>query len=179
MIMADVSAVFGTLLALGIAFPGLMLVLVMTFPALTERAEVRITRTPWKSFFLGAVALGFALIPVIGMFNLPDSGAQFFGFVGLAILLAAASIGAAGLTRALGKRLATLGVSASAAGETVRGAVVLELAAVFPLVGWFIIIPITLITAFGATVFAILRWQPKDRAEKPAPIIPPAEPASA
>ncbi len=162
MIMADVSAVFGTLLALGIAFPGLMLILVLTFPAYTARAETRLTRTPWKSFFLGAMTLGIALVPIIGLFNLPDSGAQFFGFVGLAILFGAASIGAAGLTRALGKRLAALGLTASAAGETVRGAIALELAAIFPLVGWFLVIPIALIASLGAAVFAVFGWLPKE-----------------
>ena len=42
----------------------------------------------------------------------------------------------------------------------VRGAVAIELAAGFPLIGWFIVIPILIITALGATVFALLRWAP-------------------
>jgi hypothetical protein len=46
----------------------------------------------------------------------------------------------------------------------VRGAVVLELAAAFPFIGWFIIIPLTLIASLGATVFALLRWMPKAKA---------------
>jgi len=52
------------------------------------------------------------------------------------------------------------GDRASAAAAFVRGAVAIELAAGFPLIGWFIVIPILIITALGATVFALLRWAP-------------------
>jgi hypothetical protein len=43
----------------------------------------------------------------------------------------------------------------------VRGAVALELAAVFPLVGWCVVIPLTIVTSLGATVFALLHWMPR------------------
>ncbi len=176
MIMADVAAVFGTLLALGIAFPGLMLTLTLIFPALTGRAETRLTRTPWKSIFLGAAALTFTLIPILALLNLPDSGAQFLGFVGIILLFAVAGIGAAGLANALGSRLDTGETPLSPVAKTVRGAIALELAAAFPLVGWFLVIPATLIASLGAAIFALLRWQPKDRsASTPTPIAPPTE----
>ncbi|HNQ95553.1 MAG TPA: hypothetical protein PKH47_12835, partial [Anaerolineales bacterium] len=43
----------------------------------------------------------------------------------------------------------------------IRGAVILELAAFFPLIGWlFVWIPL-LITSFGATAFALLNWMPR------------------
>jgi hypothetical protein len=43
----------------------------------------------------------------------------------------------------------------------VRGAVALELAAVFPLIGWVIVIPLAIVTSLGATVFALLHWMPR------------------
>jgi hypothetical protein len=43
----------------------------------------------------------------------------------------------------------------------VRGAVALELAAVFPLAGWFVVLPLAIVTSLGATVFALLHWMPR------------------
>jgi hypothetical protein len=43
----------------------------------------------------------------------------------------------------------------------VRGAVALELAAVFPLIGWFVFIPVTFIMALGAFLFALVGWMPR------------------
>ncbi len=37
------------------------------------------------------------------------------------------------------------------------GAIALELAAVFPLVGWFVVIPLSLLASLGAAGYALLR----------------------
>ncbi len=64
----------------------------------------------------------------------------------------------------MGDRLREQGLaSVSPAGAFVRGAVALELAAVFPIVGWFLVIPGVLLAGYGAGVFAILRWLPRPR----------------
>ena len=52
-IMADVYAVFGTLLALGIIFPGMLLAWSLIFPGTVGRASSRIEHTPWRSLGLG------------------------------------------------------------------------------------------------------------------------------
>ena len=51
--MADVYAVFGTLLALGIAFPGLLTATWLLFPGAVGRATLRVSATPARSFFFG------------------------------------------------------------------------------------------------------------------------------
>ena len=53
--MADISAVFGILLFLGIAFPGLLTAWYLLFPATVERVRLRLDRTPWQCFFVGGV----------------------------------------------------------------------------------------------------------------------------
>jgi hypothetical protein len=48
----------------------------------------------------------------------------------------------------------------------IRGAIILEFAAFFPVIGWlFIWIPL-LIMAFGATAFALLNWLPRENVHK-------------
>ena len=160
--MADVYAVFGTLLALGIAFPGLLSGCWLLFPGVVGRAQVRVSATPMRSLFLGIGGLFLLVIPVAVL------NAMAFG---LAKLLAAmlvfsafgvATLGAASIAVEMGDRL--LGLAAptlTRSGAVLRGAVALELAAIFPIVGWFLVIPGTLLIGFGAGIFAILRWLPR------------------
>lgn len=47
--MADVNAVFGTLLALGIVYPGMLIAWSLIFPSFVGKASARIESTPWLS----------------------------------------------------------------------------------------------------------------------------------
>src|SRR3990172_4461674 len=91
-IMADVYAVFGTLLALGIAFPGLLTGAWLLFPEMVGRARVRAAGTPWRSFLLGVGAVLLTAIPVLILNALPIGIAKLaavlivFGAFGLATL---------------------------------------------------------------------------------------------
>lgn len=167
MIMADVFAVFGTLLAVGIALPGLMLTWRLLLPNVIERSHQRLEHTPWRCVFVGGGFLFFSLIPIVILFNLPWGGLRGLGFIGLLGLMTITSIGAAGLSSLMGDRLQSLGFEASAVGATVRGAVAMELAAAFPIIGWFIFIPIIFVITLGAAVFALVGWGPR-QAKSPA-----------
>ena len=160
--MADVYAVFGTLLALGIAFPGLLTGTWLLFPEIVSRARVRAAATPWRSFFFGIAAVLLTAIPVMILNAMP------IGIAKLAAILIAfgafgvATLGAAAVAAEMGDRLrAHAPSSLSSAGAFVRGAVALELAAIFPIVGWFLVIPAVLLLGFGAGVFGLLRWLPR------------------
>ena len=170
--MADVFAVFGTLLAIGIALPGMLLTWRLLWPNVVDRAQQRIGRTPWVCLGLGMFLLGLYLIPVIILFNVPWEGAQLLGFIAILVLMAFASLGGAGLAELLGRRLQASGVETSAVGATIRGTVAMELAAIFPFIGWFVFVPLAFIISLGATVFAVLRWVPRQKV-KAAPPAPP------
>ncbi len=162
--MADVYAVFGTLLALGIAFPGLLTGSWLLFPGAVGRARARIGATPLRSFFFGVAAVILTAIVVVLLNAMPLGITKL---AGTSIILAAfgvATLGAAAIAAEMGDRLREQGpASISPAGAFVRGAVALELAAVFPIVGWFLVIPGVLLASYGAGVFAILRWLPRPR----------------
>jgi hypothetical protein len=155
--MGDVFAVFGGMLALGIALPGLLLAWSLLFPATIERARLRLEGMPWRCFWLGLAVLLAAGLPLAILFRVPAGPVQLVGWVGSFILLALASAGAAGLAALMGERLRGVGLATSAPGALLRGAVALELAAIFPLIGWFIVIPLATICSLGAVVFALLR----------------------
>ena len=164
--MADVYTVFGTLLAVGIAFPGMLMAWWLLFPATVERAAERVESTPWRCFGLGIPAAIAVFIPFMVLFSIPVAFSKFIGAFVLFTALWVAGLGAAGVAAKMGRHLQNRSNSTmTESGAFVRGAVALELAAAFPFVGWMLVIPMTLITSLGAATFAILRWAPKPSKE--------------
>lgn len=164
--MSDVIAIFNLLLITGLAFPGMLTTWSLLFPNLIERARKRVERTPWTTFWMGVAATILFAIPIAILLAMPFAPAKFFGWVGIFLALTFASFGAAGIAAQMGTRIsarltrrAKPDISEFAA--FVWGAVAFELAAVFPILGWFVIIPLGIITSMGASLFAMLNWMPK------------------
>jgi hypothetical protein len=157
--MADVYAVFGTLLALGILFPGMLVAWSLLFPGTVTKAGSRIERTPWR-----CLGLGVALVIPIGftaaiLLSIALGPANFLGAAVIVSSLAFASLGASGMAGMMGRRLLPRSKeSTSEAAGFLRGAVALELAAAFPVIGWFLAIPIIALCSLGAAAFAVLGW---------------------
>lgn len=162
--MADITAVFGILISLGIAFPGMLAAFWLLFPATVERARLCLERTPWRCLWLGGVITALVVIPVVVLLALPLGPAKFLGWTIVVLVLSLSSIGFAGLAAKMGERLASRSANGSTAAAFVRGAVALELAMSFPAFGWFVILPLAIVVALGATGFALLHWVPKKAA---------------
>ncbi len=161
--MADISAIFFILLIISIAFPAMLSAWWLLFPALITRAQTRIEKSLARSFWLGLVIVIALTIPVVILLALPFGPAKFIGWILIAASLALSSIGSAGIAAHLGERMKQAGNNYTSLEAFVRGSVVLELAAFFPVLGWFFLMPLALITAFGATGFAILNWLPHEK----------------
>ncbi|WKZ37656.1 MAG: hypothetical protein QY332_06885 [Anaerolineales bacterium] len=174
--MADISAFFFILLIIGTAFPAMLTAWWLLFPALILRAQTRVERTPWGTFWLGLIVVIALTIPIIILLALPFGPAKFIGWILLGAALAISSIGSAGIAAHLAARLSKHSNVTPLSGF-IRSAVILELAAFFPILGWlFVWIP-ALIIAFGATGFALLNWNPREQTGPssvavPTPITP-------
>lgn len=167
--MADISAIFFILLIIGVAFPAMLTALWLLFPAVIARAQARVEKTPMQTFWMGLVIFVALTIPIVILFALPFGPAKFFGWILLGASLAISSIGSAGIAAHLGARLSKYTTITPLSGF-IRGSVILELAAFFPLIGWlFVWIPM-LIIAFGATGFALLNWMPREKTQIASPI---------
>jgi hypothetical protein len=154
-------AIFGSLLFLGIVFPGFLTTVWLLFPANVQRASWRIEHTPWRCFITGSAALIFVMFPIGILVSLPGGPAKFLGWSLAVIVLALSSLGAAGLAGYMGEGMRKhTHPTSTPLNVFLRGAIALELAAAFPLIGWFIVIPITTIICLGATVFALTKWMP-------------------
>ena len=157
--MADVYAVFGTLLALGIAFPGMLTAWRLLFPNVIERAEARVAEKPGRTFWVGVGLTIVVSLPIGILLALPFGPAKFLGFVLLMLTLAFASLGAAGIAAVMARRLPRRSEDdPSSPAAFVRAAVALELAAAFPFIGWFVVIPVAILISLGSAFFAVLRW---------------------
>jgi hypothetical protein len=163
MSLGDVALIFGLLVLHAVALPGLALTWGLLCPGVVARSRMRLERTPGRSFLLGLaglmigtllIGIGFAMGPVVGWF-------------GIGLLLAIASVGAAGLAGLMGERLRAEGVATSSAGGLLRGAIALELAVVVPVIGWFVVLPLGTVVMLGSATFALLRWQPRAAAPPP------------
>lgn len=159
--MADISAIFFILLLIGVAFPAMLAAWWLLFPKLIQRAQTRVAQSLASSFWLGLVVVVALGIPLIILFALPFGPAKSLAWILLGAVFALSCIGSAGIAAHLGERMTQTGNNYSPLNAFIRGAVVLELAAFFPVLGWiFVWIPM-LLTAFGATAFALLNWLPK------------------
>lgn len=177
--MANVYAIFGILLFLGLTFPGLLVAWWLLFPATVERARLRLDRTPWRCFWLGGVLIAFFSVPIIILIALPFGPAKFTGWMLLFAALTFAGLGAAGLAAKMGGHLMARGQdNLSPAGAFLRGAIALELAAAFPVVGWVVFVPFAVVTCLGATAFALLHWMPRIASQQ-SPVTSEQLPASA
>jgi hypothetical protein len=162
--MADMTAIFFLLLIFGVAFPAMLTVWWLLFPNLINRAQTRVEKSLTSSFWLGLIVVIALVIPDFILMALPFGPAKSLGWILLGASFAFSSIGSAGIAAHLGARLAQHSQLSPLSGF-IRGAVILELAAFFPVIGWlFVWIPF-LITAFGATAFALLNWMPRVRVD--------------
>ena len=159
--MADISAIFFILLILGVAFPALLAAWWLLFPKLIQRTQTRVEKSLGATFWLGVIVVIALVVPIVILMALPIGPAKSLAWILLGASLTVSSIGSAGIAAHLGERMKQTGNSYSPLNAFLRGAVILELAAFFPLIGWlFVWIPL-LITSFGATAFALLNWMPR------------------
>lgn len=161
--MADISAIFFILLIISIAFPCMLAAWWLLFPNLIARAQTRVEKSLSSAFWLGLVIVIGITIPIIVLMAMPFGPAKFLGWILLGVSLALSSIGSAGIAAHLGERIEHTGTMLTPLSAFIRGAVILELAAFFPVLGWLFVWPLLLIAAFGATGFALLNWMPREK----------------
>jgi hypothetical protein len=159
--MVDVYIVVYSLLGILICLPALLLALNLLMPQITSRIETRLERTPGKSFFLGVPVTAAFLLWIAITANVPIGVVRGTAFIAAFVGMGLGTLGAAGMSRLLARRIDVLANPSSQSMNWLRGAVMYELACLFPIVGWFLFAPIVGITVLGAAVFALLGWLPR------------------
>ena len=176
--MADILTIFGLLFIMALGFPALLTAVWLVFPGAVDRAHQRVEQTPVRCFAMGTLALLLVGLPVLALLDAPAAGLKAAGFGLMVLVLSLGTVGAAGMVARLSQRLnQRSNRPMSPLAGFLTGAVALELAVAFPVVGWLLVLPIALLTALGATVFALLRWRPKASSQPAATLSPTGAPS--
>ncbi len=165
MLMADTLAIFLVVLGFMLAFPGLWLTCMGVWPSLVEGSRERCEKGLIKSFFIGLPITAAMVFTVAIVGKTEGLGqASAIGIVCLYILYS--NIGVSGLVTLIGKRLPSPADAERPWKATIRGGIVLELSYLLPLLGWFIILPVTWLIGCGVTTRVIFTkiWPKKSAA---------------
>lgn len=151
--MSENIAALGSLILLGLSYPATLTAWWMLFPERVENARMKIVEEPRKSFWIGVLAAFVAAIPALFLFVIKAQLFQILGWIWLSVVLGFASLGAAGIAAELGLRVNWKNDGAFLSlGAYLRGALIWELAAALPLIGWLLVIPIGTLISLGGIV---------------------------
>jgi hypothetical protein len=156
MLMADTMAIFFVILGLMLAFPGLWLLCRGLWPAVVSNADEICARGLIRPFLLGAP---ITAVMVVAAGALSDAGApgKVSAAVVVCVYLMVANCGVAGMVTSIGARLPSPDDPLRPWRTTLRGGIVLELAFLLPILGWFGILPLAMTIGSGAAGMGLLQ----------------------
>ncbi|MBS1956441.1 MAG: hypothetical protein JST89_19800 [Cyanobacteria bacterium SZAS-4] len=163
MLMADTMAIFLSVLGLLIACPALWLLCRGLWPDLVELSKADCSVTLFKPFLVGLPLLIAAVIAVIFLGKLPQPVGGISCLALICLFITYAGSGVAGLATVIGERLPSPVDAQCPWKATIRGGIVLELSYILPFLGWFVLLPVSIVIGAGATTRALI----KNRKQKP------------
>jgi hypothetical protein len=122
----------------------------LLFQNRTNQAADAIAGGPWKS---GLAGFGVALIGIpfsVVAFQLP--GGRLIGMILILTMLMLAAIGGAGISLLAARRIRALDTSISPFSALSRGAAIVVLPSLLPILGWFLVAPLLFFVGLGAGV---------------------------
>jgi hypothetical protein len=159
MLMADTMAIFFVILGLLLAFPGLWILCRGLWPRAVAKAATICGKGLIKPFLAGLPLTAVTIFAAAVLSNFGPAG-KIAAVATVCLYLMIANCGVAGLVTVVGERLADpSGIIGSQQPwrATLRGGVVLGLASLLPILGWFVILPVAVIIGCGANLLSLLR----------------------
>jgi hypothetical protein len=156
MLMADTMSIFFVILGMMLALPGLWLLCRGLWPETVAAAADRCDKRLWSSFLAGVPITIMMIVVTVLLFNVLGPVGKIAGLGVVCLYMLQAHTGVAGLATSIGRRLATPHDQQRPWRSTLRGGVVLELAYLLPILGWFVILPVSIIIGAGAANLSLL-----------------------
>ncbi len=154
MTIGDVLAFVGFIGSVCLSLWVLLIGVALLFESKAAAARRVLENEAGRTFCLGIVLLlplGFAAIALI---NAPGI-LKLIGFLLIAALLALSLLGGAGLALLMGERTGSRAPEISSFSALSRGAGMMSLAWLFPVLGWFLVAPVSIIAGLGAGAKAL------------------------
>jgi hypothetical protein len=168
MIMADVLTYFLLIVGTMLVFISFWLAAEALFPDLVVRARLHYNR-PVRTTLIGLALV----VPVVALvtvcFKVKNPLFQLLGITCIAVPVMLGLLGSSGLSQRVGIGLPSLADERQPWRRVLRGGIVLVLTFLLPFVGWFFLLPLTLISGFGA---AVLTLSPRSKASPPPVALP-------
>lgn len=125
------------------------------YGGVVERASRQYAGHGIRATLIGLVISVPLLLIGIGFLSAPAPIAKILGGIVLIVLLSLALLGSAGLTRLIGERLPAPTDELQPWRRVFRGGTVLSITFVLPFVGWFLVLPLTLLSGVGAALLSL------------------------
>jgi hypothetical protein len=155
MLMADTMSIFFVILGMLLAFSGLWLICRGLWPHAVEAAAERCAKHIWP-YFLAGIPLTLVMIVLTRLLFALGPAGKIAGVAVVCIYMLQAHTGVSGLVTAIGKRLPSAVDETSPWRATLRGGIALELTYLLPILGWFLVLPASIIIGTGAINVALL-----------------------
>ena len=156
MLMADTMAIFFVILGFMLAFPGLWLLCRGLWPQVVAKADEVCARGLIKPFLIG-LPITAAMVFAAAILGKGGTVGKITAIAEVCFYLMIANSGVAGLVTGIGNRLASPIDSQQPWRATVRGGIVLELSFLLPMLGWFVILPLSVMIGCGAASIVLFR----------------------
>jgi hypothetical protein len=153
MTLAQVQAGVAFLFGIVATLTALLVSVALLLPNHAGRAERALDETPKRCFYIG---LGLLLVTILGVAGL--SGHPLLKLIGFLVLLAISgliTLGCAGMALLMGRRIGEMSGARSSLGCLVRGGLAYSIGVMFPIVGWWLLAPLSVLCAAGAGMIAI------------------------
>lgn len=155
MYLYDVVAIALSVVGFLLSLQGLWLLCRALWPQRVDASALRCERNGIACFFVGLIVTGIMLLVVrLAAAKLGAPG-KLAAFVVLFFYIMFSGVGTSGFVTHIGRRLPSPADNGRAWRTAIRGGVALELAYLIPVLGWFGILPISLIIGAGAATMAI------------------------
>lgn len=155
MIMADVFKILFPVIGTLMSFVCFWLLLEAILPAVVDRSREKYERHPLRAALIGLLVTVPAILFGLALLNGGNPVAAFVGLSVLSLLVLLGLVGSAGLTRHVGQRLHTPFDEKQPWRGMLRGGTVLSISFLFPFVGWFLVLPMAMVSGVGAAVLSI------------------------
>jgi len=138
-----------------LSYVALITLLATFLPSLTQRGQQIVAKSPVRTILIGAI--GWAIFGALAVWFYSRANSHA-AHVALALPALVCLLGAPGLYTHIGGRIAGLRASESSDLWCVFvGTLLCLVAALFPFVGWFLVLPLLLAAEFGAGFRSLLR----------------------
>jgi hypothetical protein len=154
--MADTMSIFFVVLGMMLSLPGLWLLVHGLWPEAVAAATDRCRKGLFTSFLLGVPITILMIVVTVILFNVFGPIGKITGLGVVCLYMLQAHTGVSGLATSIGQRLAASRDEQRLWRATLRGGLVLELTYLLPFLGWFVILPASIIIGSGAANLGLL-----------------------